>query len=99
MAELQVRFYCASSDSDAVVAALRAVTTSPVHVRAEQVFGRDVGDARTAEQVRGSLGRVAIELTAADDALTTLVDAVAGARRARPVRWETSPITGRGRIE
>lgn len=99
MVEFHMTFYCAKGDCDVVVAALRGATKSPVHVRAEQVFGHDFGDARTAEQVRGSLGRAAIELVAAANEVDGLVAAVTDARRTLPVRWHTAPIAKRGRIE
>jgi hypothetical protein len=98
MSELHLTFYCATVDRDTVVAALRAAIKSPVHARAEQVFGHDFGDARTEEQVRGSLDRAAIELALLESDLDCVLAAVAGARRALPVRWRASPITRMGRI-
>lgn len=98
MAELLVIFHCGKADTEVLVEALRHLTTAPVHVRQEQVFGRDFGDARTGEQVRGSLERSTITITASISELDPLVAAVTHARRAMPVRWITVPISGRGRI-
>ena len=99
MADLFVTFYCAKGDLDALVAVLRTETGAPVHVAYEQVFGHDFGDARTAEQVRGSMDRAAVTVIAAATALAGLVAAVTAARRTMPVRWHAIALAARGRIE
>lgn len=99
MAELLVTFYCARGDLDAVVTVLRAASGVPVHVSHDQVFGHDFGDARTAEQVRGSMDRAAVSLTTPEAALDDLVTAVTEARRAMPLRWHATALAARGRIK
>jgi len=91
-------FYCAQADSAAVVAALRAATRAPVHVRPEEVFGHDFDDAHTREQVRGSLERAAVTLVVPADDVKHMAVAVTGARRTLPVRWLASRIDVSGRI-
>lgn len=99
MDEMLVTFYCAKADAEGLIAVLRTASGAPVHVRHEQVFGHDFGDARTAEQVRGSMDRAAITLTAAARDLDPLVAVVTDARRAMPVRWHAVALDARGRIE
>lgn len=99
MHDMLLTFYCATPDTEVIVAALRAETRSPVHVRREQVFGHDFGDARTAEQVHGSLARSAISLLVARSDVNALAAAVTQARRALPVRWHALPVSVSGRIE
>lgn len=99
MRDKLLTFYCATADTDVIVSALRAETRSPVHVRREQVFGHDFGDARTVEQVHGSLARSAISLFVAQAEINGLAVAVTGARRALPVRWHAVPVSIGGRIE
>ncbi|OYY71729.1 DUF3240 family protein [Sphingomonas sp. 28-63-12] len=99
MDELLLTFYCANIDATLLVTVLRAATKSPLHLRQEQVFGHDFGDARTAEQVRGCMDRTAISFTATTATLDTLVALVTAARRAMPVRWQAVALLARGRIE
>jgi hypothetical protein len=98
MTDILLTFYCALIDQDGVADALRGVTHAPLHLREEQVLGRDFQDARAAEQVRGALRRAAIDLIVEAQELETLVTAVTDARRGHPVRWHSSPISARGRI-
>jgi len=98
ISEMMITFYCAAADREIVAEALRAVTREPIHLRDEEVLGRDFGDARPAEQVRGALRRSAIELIATGGDVDALVDAVDRSRRAHPVRWQTVAIARRGRI-
>ncbi len=98
MDEFLVTFYCAQGDVDALVAVLRAASGAPVHVGQEQVFGHDFGDARTAEQVRGSMARARITLIVPAHDLDALVAVVTDARRTMPVRWHAQALQARGRI-
>jgi hypothetical protein len=98
MPEMLLTFYCAAADRQIVAEALRTATTEPIHLRDEDVHGRDFGDAGTGEQVRGALRRSAIDLIAQEDAVDGLVAAVEASRRAFPVRWQTVAIARRGRI-
>ncbi len=98
MTDILLTFYCALIDQDGVAAALRSVTHAPLHLREEQVLGRDFQDARPAEQVRGALRRAAIDLIVEAQEREALVTAVTNARRGHPVRWHSSAISARGRI-
>lgn len=98
MPECLLTFYCAAIDRDIVVQAMRSTTSQPIHLRDEDVHGRDFSDARAGEQVRGALKRSAIELIVADDAVDALVATVQAARRDHPVRWHMVAIARRGRV-
>ena len=78
--------------------ALRGHTPAPLHLRDEQVLGRDFGDAGAGEQVRGTLRRAAIDLIVPADDIAPLVAAVTDARRGHAVRWHACPVAARGRI-
>ena len=99
MGEVQLTFYCAPADVDPLVDMLSSRSGAPVHVREELVRGRDYGDAFAAEQVIGRLQRVAIDIVVPAGEADVLVDAVRDVRRSRPVRWQTTPILARGRVE
>lgn len=96
--EIVLSFYCARSDADAVVEAIRAVAGVPVHERDESVHGHDFDDAGTAEQVTGELRRAAIELRIAAERLEDVVAAVRAARRRLPVRWHAVAVLSAGRF-
>lgn len=98
MTDMMLTFYCAAIDRDTITDALRAVTHAPLHLRDEQVLGRDFGDALAGERVRGALRRAAIDLIVAADSVAPLVQTVSGARRCHPVRWHSVTIAARGRI-
>lgn len=98
MSNVLLRFAGAAGDAEAIVAALRTLSTVPIHVRDEIVRGLDFADAGTAERVTGALRRVAIELVVPDDAVPGLVAAVEGSRRRLPVRWMTLPVHDGGRL-
>lgn len=98
MTDILLTFYCAAIDRDGVADALRSRTPAPLHLRDEQVLGRDFGDAGAGEQVRGALRRAAIDLIVADGDIGPLVAAVTDARRGHPVRWHACPVVARGRI-
>lgn len=99
MAELLLTCHCASRDVEALIDALRAISTVPLHVRDETVHGRDFSDARTSEQVVGTLRRSAVELIVEESAVEPVLSAIAAAARRSPVRWHLSPVLRRGRIE
>ena len=86
MTDMLLTFYCAAIDRDGVADALRGRTPAPLHLRDEQVLGRDFGDAGAGEQVRGTLRRAAIDLIVPADDIDALVAAVTDARRGHPVR-------------
>lgn len=98
MTDMFLTFYCAAIDRDGVTDALRSRTPAPLHLRDEQVLGRDFGDAGAGEQVRGTLRRAAIDLIVPADDIDPLVAAVTDARRGHPVRWHACPVAARGRI-
>lgn len=98
MTDMLLTFYCAAIDRDGVADALRSRTPTPLHLRDEQVLGRDFGDAGAGEQVRGTLRRAAIDLIVPADDIDPLVVAVTDARRGHPVRWHACPVAARGRI-
>lgn len=98
MAEQLLTFHCASVDADQLAEIIRAHCSAALHRRAEEVLGRDFGDADTGERVSGILRRQALELIVEEEMVEPLVAAVAGARRALPVRWHCVPVLRRGRI-
>ena len=99
MDECVLTFYCATIDREVVADTLRALSSEPVHVRPQDVRGRDFSDAHAGEQVRGNLQRTAIELVTAATDVVALVAAVAASRRSRPVRWHVTPLLARGRMD
>ena len=52
MTDMLLTFYCVAIDRDGVADALRGRTPAPLHLRDEQVLGRDFGDAGAGEVVR-----------------------------------------------
>lgn len=98
MSDLLFTLHCAVRDSEALAEAIRAVSRSPIHVRAESVRGQDYGDAGTAEKVSGELKRITLELIVNADAVPALLKAAKEARRDLPVRWRTTPLLDHGRI-
>jgi hypothetical protein len=98
MSHILLRFVCAKRDVEIVFDALRATTEAPVHVRDEPVRGMDFGDAGTGEQVAGSLRRVTLEVQVEATDISSLAEAVEGARRKFPVRWHAVPLVATGRI-
>ncbi|WP_420144654.1 DUF3240 family protein [Sphingobium sp.] len=98
MTDMLLTFYCAAVDRDGVADGLRHGTQAPLHLRDEQVLGRDFGDAVAGEQVRGALRRAAIDLIVQEEAVEPLVAIVTGVRRGHPVRWHACPVAARGRI-
>ena len=98
MTDMLLTFYCAAIDRDGVADALRGHAQAPLHLRDEQVLGRDFADAGAGELVRGTLRRAAIDLIVAADDVAPLVAAVTDARRGHPVRWHACPVAARGRI-
>ncbi len=99
MTEVLLTFHCAAGDRDSIATVVRALSHAPVHIRAEDVRGRDFSDAGTSEQVVGQLKRSAIEVIVDETTVADLVSAVAGAKRVLPVRWHAVRLVSRGRIE
>jgi len=97
MADVLLTFHCAAQDAEAVIEAVRPLVAVPIHLREEQVFGRDFVDANTAERVAGTLRRAAVELIVAADQLEALVGAAAASRRRLPMRWHATPLIASGR--
>ena len=98
MADTRLTFYCTAADVDLIAEALREMTSRPVHVWSEQVFGLDFSDASAQESVTGQLDRRAIELAATRSTAQTLIDRVAALPRKAPVRWHLTPIEAEGRL-
>jgi hypothetical protein len=98
MADVRLTFYCAASDAEPLLDALRPITGAPLHLRDETVRGSDYGDAAASEQVVGRLARVAIELVVEDAEVDALIEAVRTARRGLPVRWQLVPVLRQGRL-
>ena len=98
MPDVQMTIYCAAADRDMVADTLWTNVTVPLHVRDERVLGRDFGDAHTAEQVKGTLKRVAIDFIIDEADVQGVLDAVSQSRRGFPVRWHMVAVAGRGRI-
>ncbi len=98
MAEVLLTLHCATLDAEPIIEAVRSLSRAPVHLRAEDVRGRDFADARTAEQVMGTLKRSAIELIEDEAAVDAILEAITAAKRRSAVRWHLTPVSGRGRI-
>ena len=98
MTDMLLTFYCAALDRDAIADVLRAATRAPLHLREEQVLGRDFGDARAGEQVRGALRRAVIDMIVEAGMVEQLVKAVTDARRDHPVRWHSVVVSAWGRV-
>lgn len=98
MPEVLLTLHCAAADSESVADALRIVTAAPLHMRGEDVRGRDFGDASPAEQVMATLKRAAIECIEDEGRIAELVEAAGKARRRSPLRWHVTPVLARGRI-
>ena len=98
MSRSVLTIFCAAQDAEAIAAALRACTHVPIHVRREDVLGRDFDDARTGERVTGSLARVAVELELPTEQVADAVLAAAAARRRLPFRWRSTAVQDGGRV-
>jgi hypothetical protein len=99
MSRVVLTIFCAVADADPIARALQLVFYVPLHLRREDVLGRDYSDAGTAERVTGTLARVAIELEVHADQVTQAVEAASGAQRRLPFRWRTVAIIDGGRVE
>ena len=97
MPEVMLTLHCAAADSECVADALRMVTAAPLHIRSEDVRGRDFGNASPAEQVTATLKRAAIECIEDEARIDELVEAAGKARRRSPLRWHVTPVLSRGR--
>lgn len=91
--------FCAPGDAELLATTLRDLLHAPVHQRHETVLGLDFDDARTGERVAGALDRIAIEVDLPGDRLAEAVEALAAARRRRPIRWRMLDRIDGGRIE
>lgn len=98
MSRSVLTIFCATQDAEAISAALRASTHAPIHMRREEVLGRDFADAGNGERVTGSLARTAIELELPAGQVAQAVEAAAGARRRLAFRWRTTAVQDGGRV-
>ena len=98
MLDLLLTLHCAVRDADMVIAALRAVSPAPIHIRSDAVRGWQFDDASTAERVSGELKRTTLELIIGESILPEALRAVTQARCELPVRWRTAPLLDHGRI-
>ncbi len=99
MSRVQLTIFCAVQDGEAISAALRDGFHLPVHLRREDVLGRDFGDAETGERVVGTLARMAVDLELASERVADAVAVATDARRRLPFRWRTVAIVDGGRVE
>ncbi|WP_204280045.1 hypothetical protein, partial [Raoultella ornithinolytica] len=60
MPDLLFTLHCAVPDAEGLIDSIRAISRAPIHIRAENVRGRDFDDAGTAERVSGELKRTTI---------------------------------------
>ena len=98
MSRSLLTIFCAVQDADAISAALRARTQGPMHMRREDVLGRDFADAGNGERVTGALARMAIELELAEEQVAEALEAATAARRRLPFRWRTTAVQDGGRV-
>lgn len=99
MSRVVLRLSCAAGDADIIAEVLRDHLHAPVHLRREEVLGRDFDDAATGERVAGSLARAAIEVELAPAQVADAVEAARTARRRLPFRWRTIAVLDGGRVE
>lgn len=99
MSRVVLTIFCAVPDGETIASALRACIHGPVHLRREDVLGRDFGDAATGERVAGTLARMAIEMELSGADVPEAVAAATAARRRLPFRWRTLPLLDGGRVE
>ncbi len=98
MPDMMLSLHCATADSEIIAAALRKISTAPIHLHDEAVLGRDFDDAGLGEQVTGRLRRTCIELLVEDLIVEDLIEAVGTCRRRLPVRWHTVCVAAQGRL-
>lgn len=98
MSDVLLTLYCAASDGQLIADHIGEARQTMVHLRSEQVFGRDFSDASASEQVSGQLRRCALEVIVPHDAVAPLVAGINALGRAAPVRWHTTPILSAGRL-
>jgi len=98
MPDTMLSLHCATADAEIIAAALRTISTAPIHMHNEAVLGRDFADAGLGEQVTGQLRRTCIELLVEDAIVDSLVEAARTCRRRLPVRWHAVSITAQGRL-
>ena len=98
MTDTLLTLYCATADTATLVDAVRVATNVPVHVRSEDVHGRDFDDADIAERVTATLKRAAISCVVERAAIDVILRSVETARRQFPVRWHLTPVSAQGRL-
>lgn len=99
MNRMLLTIFCAEHDAEAIAVALRNLLHVPVHMRREDVLGRDFADAGTNERVVGALARRGLEVELPADRVREAIDAATIARRRLPFRWRTVPVLDGGRVE
>ena len=99
MSRVVLTIFCAVHDGEAISAALRARFPAPIHLRREEVLGRDFADAATGERVAGTLARMAVEIELPGEKVEEAVAAAADARRRLPFRWRVVTMLDGGRVE
>ncbi|MCC2601957.1 DUF3240 family protein [Sphingopyxis yananensis] len=98
MSDVLLTLYCAAADGELIADHIGEAQQTMVHLRNEQVFGRDFADASPSERVMGQLRRCALEVIVPHDAIAPLVASINALGRAAPVRWHTVPILSAGRL-
>lgn len=98
MSRSVLTIFCAAHDAEAISAALRECVHVPIHMRREDVLGRDFADAGNGERVTGALARMAVELELPAEKVVEAVDAATAARRRLPFRWRTTVVQDGGRV-
>lgn len=98
MSDILLTLYCAASDGQLIADHIGEARQTMVHLRSEQVFGRDFSDASPSERVSGQLRRCALDVILPKDAVPALIASIAALGRAAPVRWHTTPILSAGRL-
>lgn len=96
--DMMLSFHCSTADAEIIAAALRNISTAPIHMHDEAVLGRDFDDADLGEQVTGRLRRTCIALLVEDPIVDHLIEAVRTCRRRLPVRWHTVCVAAQGRL-
>ncbi len=99
MSQIVLTIFCAVQDAETIAEALRASLHIPIHLRREDVLGRDFADAGTGERVAGTLARMAIELELPAECVADAVETAKAARRRLPFRWRTIAMLDGGRAE
>ncbi len=99
MSRVLLTIFCAAHDAEAIAVALRNFLHAPVHMRREDVLGRDFADAGTAEHVAGALVRTVLDVELPENRVRDAIEAATAARRRLPFRWRTVAVLDGGRVK